>query len=99
MSYIVRCDTSNVGIGAVSEQEIENGPNLVDFSSLKLFGAERNYSVHERELLAIVYAIKECRKYFHGSRFAMKTDHHSLRNLDSQTNLSNRQMRWMEKLQ
>jgi hypothetical protein len=55
--------------------------------------------VHERELLAVVYALKEWRPYLHGSRFVIKTDHHPLRYLDTQTNLPKRQMRWMETLQ
>jgi hypothetical protein len=54
--------------------------------------------VHERELLAIVYALKEWRPYLHGSRFFIKTYHHPLRYLDTQSNLSKRQMRWMETL-
>jgi RNase H-like domain found in reverse transcriptase len=37
--------------------------------------------------------------YLHGSRFVIKTDHHPLRYLDTQSNLSMRQMRWMEMLQ
>jgi RNase H-like domain found in reverse transcriptase len=97
--YIVTCDASDVGIGAVLEQETENGPHPVAFASRKLSGAEINYPVHERELLAIVYALREWRPYLHGSRFVIKTDHHPLRYLDTQTNLSKRQMRWMETLQ
>jgi hypothetical protein len=97
--YIVTCDASDVGIGAVLEQESENGPNPVAFASRKLSGAERNSPVHERELLAIVYALKEWRLYLHGSRFVTNPDHHSLRYLDTQPNLSKRQMRLMETLQ
>jgi hypothetical protein len=97
--FIVMCDASDVGIGAVLEQESENGSHPVEFSSRKLSGAESNYLVHERELLAIVYALKEWRPYLHGSRFVFKTDHHKLRYMDTQTNLSKRQMRWMETLQ
>jgi RNase H-like domain found in reverse transcriptase/Integrase zinc binding domain len=97
--YIVTCDASDIGISAVSEQESENGPHPVAFASRKLSGAERNYPVHDRELLAIVYALKEWRPYLHGSQFVIKTDHHPLRYLDTQTNLSKRQMRWMETLQ
>jgi hypothetical protein len=97
--YIVTCDASDVGIGAVLEQECENGPHPVAIASRKLSGAEKNYPVHERELLAIVYALKEWRSYLHGSRFAIKTDHHPLSYLDTQRNLSKRQMRWMETLQ
>jgi hypothetical protein len=97
--YIVTCDASDVGIGVVLEQESENGPHSVAFASRKLSGAENNYPVHELELLAIVYALREWRPYLHGSRFVIKTDHHPLRYLDTQKNLSKRQMRWMETLQ
>jgi hypothetical protein len=81
------------------EQEGEHGSHPVAFESRKLSSAENNYPVHERRLLAIVYALKEWRPYLHGSRFVIKTDHHPLRYLDTQSNLSKRQMRWMETLQ
>jgi hypothetical protein len=97
--YIVTCDASDIGIGAVLEQEGEHGSQPVAFASRKLSSAENNYPVQERELLAIVYALKEWRPYLHGSRFVIKTDHHPLRYLDTQGNLSKRQMRWMETLQ
>jgi hypothetical protein len=94
--YIVTCDASDVENGAVLKHKGENGPHPVAFASRKFSGAEKNYPVHERELLAIVYALKEWRPCFHGSRFVFKTDHHPFRYLDTQTNLSNGQMRWME---
>jgi hypothetical protein len=97
--YIVTCDARDVEIGAFLEQESENVPHPVAFASNKLSRAKRIYPVHERELLAIVKALKEWRPYLHGSRFVFKTDHHPLRYLDTQTNLSKRQMRWMETLQ
>ena len=97
--YVVTCDASDVGIGAVLEQEDADGCHPIAFASRKLSGAEQNYPVHERELLAIVYALKEWRTYLHGSRFVIRTDHHPLRYLDSQSSLSKRQMRWMEVLQ
>jgi RNase H-like domain found in reverse transcriptase len=81
------------------EQEGENGPHPVALPSRKLSGVEKNYPVHERELLAIVYALKEWRPYLYGSRFVINNDHHPLRYLDTQTNLSKRQIRWMETLQ
>jgi RNase H-like domain found in reverse transcriptase len=74
--YIVMCDESAVGLGAVLEQESENGPHPVAFASREPSGAERIYPVHERELLAIVYALKEWRLYLHGSRFVINPDHH-----------------------
>jgi hypothetical protein len=97
--YIVTCDASDIGIGAVLEQEGENGSHPVAFASRKLSSAEENYPVHERELLTIVYELKKWRPNLHGSRFFIKTDYHPLRYLDTQSKLSKRQMRWMETLQ
>jgi hypothetical protein len=61
--------------------------------------AEKNYPVHEQELLAVICALKEWRHYLHGSKFKVITDHRSLRYLQTQPSLSARQARWSEFLQ
>jgi hypothetical protein len=58
--YIITCDASDIGIASL-KQEIANGPHPVAFVLRKLSSAEKNYPVHEREFLAIVYALKEWR--------------------------------------
>jgi hypothetical protein len=88
--YIVKSDAIDIGISAVLEHEGEHGSHPVAFAPRKLSNSEKNYPVHERELLAIVYALKEWRPYLHGSRFVLKTDHHPLRYLDTKSNLSKR---------
>ncbi|MGH2637868.1 MAG: RNase H-like domain-containing protein, partial [Rhabdochlamydiaceae bacterium] len=73
----------------------------VAFYSHKMAKAERNYPVHEQELLAIILALKEWRCYLHGSAHPINiiTDHQSLKYLNSQPHLSRRQARWVEYLQ
>jgi RNase H-like domain found in reverse transcriptase len=93
---IVTCDASDIRIGAVLEQKGEHGSHPDAFASRKLSSAEKHYPVPERELLSIVYALKKWRPYLYGSRFVIKRDHHPLRYLDTRSNLSKRQMRWME---
>src|SRR6201996_9357679 len=61
--------------------------------------AERNYPVHEQELLAIIHALREWRHYLLGSKFEIITDHRSLQYLQTQPHLSARQVRWSEFLQ
>src|SRR5260370_10771781 len=61
--------------------------------------AERNYPVHEQELLAIIHALREWRHYLHGCKFTIITDHRSLQYLQTQPHLSARQVRWSEFLQ
>ena len=59
---------------------------------------EINYPTHERELLAVIHALRVWRHYLLGKRFKIFTDHHSLKYLMTQPNLSKRQARWVEML-
>ena len=54
------------------------------------------YPVHEKELLAIVRALKRWRSDLIGVPFQIYTDHKTLENLHHQKELSHRQARWME---
>jgi RNase H-like domain found in reverse transcriptase len=96
--YIVTTDASNHGIGGVLEQEWENRNHPVAFISRKLNDAEKNYLTHDREFLTVVHVVKELRCYLHGTSFVVRTDHHPLRYLQTQPNLSKRQVRWLDAL-
>src|SRR6185369_15211898 len=69
------------------------------FMPRKMNEAERNYAVHEQELLAIVQALREWRHYLIGNKITIITDHRSLQYLSTQDKLSARQTRWSEFLQ
>jgi RNase H-like domain found in reverse transcriptase len=56
--YIVKTDASMSGIGALLDQEEEDGWHPVAFTSRKLQPAEGNYPVHDLELLDIVYELQ-----------------------------------------
>ena len=100
VSYVVTADASATRIGAVlSQKDSEGVSKPVAFTSRKLNPAEQNYSTHERELLAIIHALKSWRSYLHGCKFKILTDHHPLKYLDSQKSLSRKQARWIEFMQ
>ena len=81
-------DASNVAIGAVLMQDQGNGDQPVCYESRKLTPAEKNYAVHELELLAIVHAVKIFRHYLEGCKhFTLYTDHHSLKYFFTQRDL------------
>nr|GAT43224.1 reverse transcriptase-RNase H-integrase [Mycena chlorophos] len=68
----------------------------VAFDSMTFKGAELNYPVHEKELLAIIRALKKWRTDLIGAKVYVYTDHRTLENFQTQKDLSRRQARWME---
>ena len=55
----------------------------VAYYSQALNGAERNYPMHDRELLAIVRACQQWRPYIDGQRTRVLTDHEPLKHIFS----------------
>src|SRR3954471_3409958 len=94
-TFEVTTDASDYAIGAVLSQD----GKPVAFESRQMSPAEKNYAVHEKELLAIVHALKVWRHYLEGQEFNVITDHQSLRYLQTQDKLNRRQARWVELLQ
>jgi RNase H-like domain found in reverse transcriptase len=68
----------------------------VTFDSVQLKSAEKNYLVHEKELLAIIRALKKWRADLLGTHFFVYTDHKTLKNFNIQKDLSQRQLCWQE---
>ena len=68
----------------------------VAFDSYQLHGAELNYPVHEKELLAIIKALKKWRIELLGAHVYVYTDHHTLENFPTQRDLSRCQACWQE---
>ena len=69
---------------------------VVAFASRQLKAAELNYSVHDKELLAIKYALLKFRVHLMGGKpFVVYTDHASLRTATSSPHLLQRMERWL----
>ena len=69
--FFLQTDTSAVGLGAILEQN----DHAIAYASCSLTLSERNYSVVQRECLAIVFGLKQFRHYLLGKSFRLYTDH------------------------
>ncbi|KAL0434183.1 UNVERIFIED_CONTAM: hypothetical protein Slati_2752600 [Sesamum latifolium] len=70
----------------------------VAFESRKLKDVELHYSVHEKELLAVVHCLRLWRHYLLGSPFVVKTDNTVVSHFMTQSKLTSRQASWQELL-
>jgi transposase InsO family protein len=87
-------------MGAVMSQAGDDGKlHVVAFMSKSLKPAQRNYDVHDRELLAIVYCCQIWRHYLDG-KFPVRilTDHKNLEYFKKDKMLSHQQARWSQLL-
>ena len=89
--FIIKTNASDVAIGAILEQDFGLGLQPIAHSSRKLNSTEICYSVYERELLGIVWAIGQWKHYFQGPHsIVIQTDHAPLRHLPNQTSVNSR---------
>jgi hypothetical protein len=92
-------DASDYGIGGWIAQRHYDGWHPVTYWSRKLTPAELNYTVHEKELLALVDMIDHHKHWLMGLNFTILTDHKSIEFLQTQPKLNRRQVRWVIALQ
>ena len=98
--FVLHTDASEVGVGATLSQLDSQGiPHLIGCRSKKLNAAQKNYPVHEKEMLALIQALKDWRHYLFCSEIHVFTDNSALRYLQNNARPSTRQVRWLEKLQ
>ncbi|GJR45885.1 putative reverse transcriptase domain-containing protein [Tanacetum coccineum] len=79
------CDTSLKGYGAVLMQR----EKVIAYASRQLKVHEENYTTHDLELGAVVFALRLWRHYLYGTKFLVFTDHRSLQYILNQKEKAN----------
>ncbi|GJS77587.1 putative reverse transcriptase domain-containing protein [Tanacetum coccineum] len=69
---------------------------VIAYASRQLKTHEKNYTTHDLELGAVVFALKTWRHYLYGTKSVIYTDHKSLQHIFDQKELNMRQRRWIE---
>jgi transposase InsO family protein len=97
----VETDCSGSALGGCLSQRGKDGLwRPVAYHSAKLKDAERNYTIHDKELLAVVECLKAWKAELRGVKapFLILTDHKALEYFSKPREVSERQMRWAETL-
>ncbi|KAI3780663.1 hypothetical protein L2E82_10649 [Cichorium intybus] len=92
--FVVYCDASNLGLGCVLMQR----GKVISYASRQLKIHKRNYTTHDLELGAVVFALKIWRHYLYDTKCVIFTDHKSLQHILNQKELNMRQTRWVKLL-
>ncbi|GKD65206.1 putative reverse transcriptase domain-containing protein, partial [Tanacetum coccineum] len=92
--FVVYCDASIIGLSVVLMGRMK----VIAYASRQLKVHEKNYTTHDLELGALVFALKIWRHYLYGTRCVVFTDHKSLQHILDQKELNIRQHRWIELL-
>ncbi|GJU09079.1 putative reverse transcriptase domain-containing protein [Tanacetum coccineum] len=83
-NFIVYCDASHKGLGAVFMQN----EKVIAYASRLLKIHEKNNTTHDLELEAVVFALKIWRHYLYGTKCSVFTDHKSLQHTLDQKELN-----------
>eukprot|EP00267_Zea_mays_P048480 XP_020401050.1 uncharacterized protein LOC109942893 [Zea mays] len=92
--FIVECDVSSHGFGAVLIQDV----HPIAFYSRSVAPRHRALAAYERELIGLVQAVRHWRPYLWGRSFIVRTDHYSLKYLLDQRLATIPQHHWVGKL-
>ncbi|KAL5571515.1 hypothetical protein UlMin_021112 [Ulmus minor] len=97
--FELMCDASDVAVGAVLGQKRNRVFHSIYYASKTLQGAQLNYTVTEKELLAVVFAFDKFRSYLVGTKVIVYTDHSAIKYLVEKKDAKPRLIRWVLLLQ
>ncbi|XP_070032742.1 uncharacterized protein [Nicotiana tomentosiformis] len=97
--FELMCDTNDIAIGAVLGEKRDKSFHYIYCASKTLNPAQMNYTVTEKELLAVVWAFDKFRFYLVGTKVIVYPDHPAIRYLFENKDAKPRLIRWVLLLQ
>ena len=88
-------DASDYAVGVVLGQRVNRKPHVIYYASHTLNEAQLNYTVTEKEFLAVVFGFEKVRPYLIGSHVIVHIDHVALKHLFSKKDAKPRLLRWI----
>lgn len=73
--FVIECDASNGGIGAILSQD----RHPITYLSKTLSDKHKSLSIYDKEMMALVYAVDHWRPYLLGRKFKVLTDHQTIK--------------------
>lgn len=95
----IRTDASNVGLGAILCQEYNGKEKVISFASKLLDASQRKLHACEKELLAIMWAVKKFKDYIWGEDFTIITDNNALTYLNKFKDTDTKLGRWAMRME
>ncbi|CAL2229891.1 unnamed protein product [Prunus armeniaca] len=92
--FVIECDASNGGTGAILSQD----RHPIAYLSKALSPKHRSLSVYDKEMMAVVHAVEHWRPYLLGRKFKILTDHQTIRYFLEQRITTTTQEKWLLKL-
>ena len=95
LPFEVMCDASDFAIGAIVGEREDGKPYVIYYASKMLNEAQRNYTITEKELLVVFFALDKFCAYLVGSFIVVFIYHSVLKYLLTKQDAKARLIRWI----
>ena len=99
LPFEIMCDASDYVVGVVLGQRVGKLSHDIYYASRTLNDAQLNYSITEKELLAVIFALEKFRSYLIGSKVIVYSEHAAIRYLLTKKDAKLHLIRWILLLQ
>ncbi|GBG89126.1 hypothetical protein CBR_g48835 [Chara braunii] len=96
LPFVLTTDTSQYGVGAVLQQDDGNGLQPIEYMSKKIKTKKLQDSTYEKELYALVSALKHWKHFLLGRHFKIFSDHSTLQWMKPQGELNDKLARYIQ---